>query len=323
MYEPGANDTDLAEESQPVGRRGAKPMSPSKQPVKVPSASSLAATLSSLSPRKQAQIGELWPGLEIELENGLTVTARSKKEYRRLIKPIDQQVLDWFSSFEAGDVLYDIGANCGTLTLTAGAMHRGHINIVAIEPGFANFESLARNLSHNGMLGFVIPLQVAVLDRTGLEAINYNTSTRAGMSLHAVGRPADHEGREFTPIETQMIPTYALDDLIGTLSLPNPTRVKIDIDGYEEALLRGAAKTLGRGSIRELLIEVVDHDRAGTRLSSLQHLLANNGYDLAQTFRHHADDSDSFVGDYLFRHRDLEGSSPQAPTPEAPPGPSH
>ncbi len=182
-------------------------------------------------------------------------------------------------------------------------MHRDGVRIVAIEPGYANFESLARNLSDNRMLGFVIPLQVALLDGTRLEPINYYRSTGAGTSLHAVGPPLDHEGNEFTPVETQMVPAYALDDLIGALRLPEPTHVKIDVDGTEEPLLEGATKTLASGTVKELLVEIVDHDRAGTRLSSVQRLFERHGYGLAETFSHHADDSKSFVADHLFRRK--------------------
>lgn len=265
----------------------------------------LVKALNALSPTKQVTVCELWPGPSIKLDSGITVTARSKKERRRFTRPVDAEVLEWFGSLGEGDVLYDVGANCGSLTLAAGAMHGDAITIVSIEPGYANFESLTRNLSQNGMLGFVIPLQIALLDRTGLEPINYYKSTAAGTSLHAVGAAVDHEDNEFTPVETQMVPAYTLDDLISVLKLPVPTHVKIDVDGTEGPLLEGAARTLEAGSIQELLVEVVDHDRAGTRLKAITALLAGHGYETAETFSHHVADTKSFVADHLFRRRGL------------------
>jgi len=148
-------------------------------------------------------------------------------------------------------------------------------------------------------------LQIALLDRTGLEPINYHKSVAAGASLHAVGAVVvDHEEKAFTPVETQMIPAYTLDDLIAVLDVPAPTHLKIDVDGAERPLLRGAARTLARGTIKELLVEVVDHDRRGTRLATIKDLLAAHGYEPAQRFTHHEDDSASFVADHLFRRRD-------------------
>lgn len=165
--------------------------------------------LNDLSPAKQLKVYELWPAPQIQLENDVKITARSKQERRR-----------------------------------------------------------PRNLSDNRMLGFVIPLQVALLDGTHFEPINHYRSTGAGTSLRAVGPPLDHEGNEFTPVEE-----------------------------------------LASGTVKELLVEIVDHDRAGTRRSSVQDPFERHGHALAETFGHHADDSKSFVADRLFRR-----SSPAHPT---------
>lgn len=262
-----------------------------------------------LSPNKQLEVAEQWPWVETELENGTVITTRAKKEYRRFTRPAEAETIRWLEGLGAGDVLFDIGANCGSLTLAAAAMHGPNVKVVAIEPGYANFESMVRNLSRNDMLGFVVPLQVALLDRTRLEPINYNFGTAAGLSLHAVGRPVDHEGNEFTAVETQMVLAYALDDLLDIHGLPVPTHVKIDVDGVEGPLLEGATRTLSSGVIEELVVEIVDHDRAGTRLAGIQSFLQRHGYELVETFQHRPDDSTSFVADYRFR-RSLPAESP-------------
>jgi FkbM family methyltransferase len=261
----------------------------------------LVDTLRSLSHAKQLDVIEAWPGAEFEIEHGLKITARSKKEMRRFTRPIHPSMVEWLSGFDAGDVFYDIGANCGSLTLLTGALHRHGVRLIPIEPGFANFESLVRHLSQNEMLGHAIPIQAALLDRTGLEPMNYWRRTEAGTSLHTVGEPVDADGREFTPAETQMMPTYRLDDLIGMMKLPAPTRMKIDVDGAERAVLGGAPKTLAGGTIRELAVEVTEKDRQRSRLNAVRTLLESADYQLAQTFKH--GDEPGFVADYLFRRR--------------------
>lgn len=268
----------------------------------------VADALKSMSPAKQMSVLELWPAIEIEIEEGLTVTARTKKELRRFTRAKDPSMVEWLRRFDRDEVFYDIGANCGSLTLAAGAMHRGGIKIVAIEPSFSSFESLTRNLSQNDMLGFTIPLQMALLDRTGVEPMNY-ASTVAGTSTHAVGEPVDFNGREFSPVDVQMMPTFALDDLIESLGLPLPTRVKIDVDGVEHAVLSGATETLTRGTIKELAVEVSDPDQAGTKAESIRRLFDDHGYDLVTTFLHGDQASRALqpgeTADFLFARRDL------------------
>lgn len=260
--------------------------------------------LLALSPRKQVLVFEMWSGITVDIAEGLRITARSGKELGRFRNARDAATLEWMSGFEPGEVFYDIGANVGALTLSAAAMHGDCVRVVAIEPAFANFESLVRNLSLNGLLGTTIPLQVALLDRTGLEPMNYRDSTAAGTSLHTIGAAVDQEGQYFTPAEVQLVPTYTLDDLIAVLKLPPPTRIKIDVDGYEEPVLRGATRTLRAGTVRELMVEVVDHDGSGIRLESASSLLGRHGYEVAQVLQHSSHgQGESYVADYLFSRR--------------------
>lgn len=243
-------------------------------------------------------------GLSGETPEGLRVTARTRKELRRFTKNKDHHVIDWIRGFDPRDVFYDVGANCGGITLAAAALHRDRITIVAIEPSFSSFESLARNLSSTNMLGFVVPLQVALFDRTGVETLFYH-STAAGSSLHAVGAPVDYRGAEFDAVEKQIVPTFALDDLVTVLDLPAPTRVKIDVDGSEEPVLRGCVRMLAAGTIRDLFIEIVNHDGRDSRLRGISDLLARYGYTPGSVFEHPpALDSEVLVADYLFHRAD-------------------
>jgi FkbM family methyltransferase len=260
--------------------------------------------LRTLSPSKQLKVFEEWKGLEVETPEGLRTIARTRKEVGRFKNGQSRQMTEWMRQFEEGDVFYDIGANVGAVSLAAGAIHRNRLRIVAIEPATSSFDTMVRNLSLNGFLSSTIPIQAALLDRTKLEPLNYYDTTAAGTSFHAVGQAVDFEGKPFTPAEVQLVPTFALDDLIRTLELPAPTVVKIDVDGYEEQVLRGATSTLQAGTVRELEIEVVDHDRAGTRLRAVAALLAEHGYEQAETAQHDSHgEGESFVADYLFKRK--------------------
>jgi len=42
------------------------------------------------------------------------------------------------------------------------------------------------------------------------------------------------------------------------MGLPSPNHIKIDVDGVEPSILRGAEKTLRSGGVRSLLIEAND-----------------------------------------------------------------
>lgn len=242
---------------------------------------------------------EVHTGLPGKTPYGHSITARTRREMRRFICEQDPKVMQWMRGFEPDEVLYEIGANCGGLVLAAAALHK-QITIVAIEPSYASYESLARNVTLNNLAN-VIPLQIALLDRTGILSMNYR-DTAPGTSLHGVGTNVDQVGKSFEPVAVQQMPTYKLDDLIAFLRLPRPTRLLIDVDGYEEAVLRGGMGTLTGGTVRDLVVEIVNHDGVGTRVAAIAALLDSAGFRRVEAFEHEATGgrAHSIVADYHF-----------------------
>jgi FkbM family methyltransferase len=166
------------------------------------------------------------------------------------------------------DVLFDIGANVGAYSLVAASIRPG-CRVFAFEPSFSTFASLSRNIHLNGLAGRVVPLQIALSDRTGMIEFQYR-DLRAGAAEHA----SDGDAR-FDPVYRQPTLGYRLDDFIAELGLPLPNLVKIDVDGGEERVLAGAPKLLASAGLRSLQIELAQDrsralveliERAGLRL---------------------------------------------------------
>lgn len=240
---------------------------------------------------------------------GRTVTAGSRREISRFAAPLAPEILAWLQSFRSDDVFYDIGANCGGVVLRARGLHGDRLRVVAVEPGAANFASLARNVLHRPSETPVIALQAALMDTTGLRCLYYNRDTDSGSALHAIGEARDYRGEAFAPAAAQLVPVYALDDLIRLFDLPLPTRVKIDVDGHEVDVLRGARQTLSSASIEDVLVEIVNHDSRDSRLNAARQLLEAEGFVLHAVVQHAA----PTIADYLFTRRGAGRRSAAAP----------
>jgi FkbM family methyltransferase len=115
---------------------------------------------------------------------------------------------------------------------------------------------LCRNVFLNGCADSIVPLPVALSDKTALECFNYNNLS-AGGSLHTLGVPVDFKGDPFTPVFRHLALSYRLDDFIRDFQIPMPNHIKIDVDGTEAAVLRGAKETLASASLRSLLVEAM------------------------------------------------------------------
>ena len=159
----------------------------------------------------------------------------------------EPETIAWIDSFEPGSVFYDIGANVGVYSLYAASLDRG-IKIYAFEPHEANNTALHFNRDYNrfgmqpeGHTAITI-LRYAVGDRIGkfcLEVPDQASGT-SGAQLRA----GVTDGQE---CECVTVDHFAA-------MWPAPDYVKIDIDGQEEAVVRGMVKTLP--SLKSVLVEV-------------------------------------------------------------------
>jgi len=164
--------------------------------------------------------------------------------------------IEWIARFTADDVLIDIGANVGMYTiLAAGA--RG-CRVVAFEPESQNYALLNRNIVANRLSDRVAAYCLGLSDVSGLSTL-YLSDTAAGTSNHSVGEDVDHLLRPKQGAFAQGCIAARLDDLIAQGTVPVPSHIKIDVDGFEHRVARGAWATLQRPEVRSLLIEINSH----------------------------------------------------------------
>jgi FkbM family methyltransferase len=124
----------------------------------------------------------------------------------------------------AGDVVYDLGANVGFYTLLAAKLVGPTGRVVAFEPVPRNLGYLRRHLALNRCENVTV-VAAAVSDRPG------RARFRDGPA-HTVGTLADDGEYD--------VDVVALDGFAG----PPPRVIKIDVEGAEAGVLRGARRVL-------------------------------------------------------------------------------
>ncbi|HET7231340.1 MAG TPA: FkbM family methyltransferase [Longimicrobium sp.] len=131
-----------------------------------------------------------------------------------------------------GAVALDVGANVGAYTLLLGAWVRPGGRVYAFEPAPEAFGGLSRHVALNGLGGVVTPVRAAVSARTG-------TATLAVDGLSGANRlDASAAG--------ERVETVTLDDFCRREGI-RPTFIKIDVEGAELDVLRGARETIRQG----------------------------------------------------------------------------
>lgn len=161
--------------------------------------------------------------------------------------------LAWIDTFRPGDIFWDIGANIGTFTLYA-ALHPG-VRVCAFEPSAHNYHILSRNIAINQLGERVAAYCLALCDRTRLDTF-YLCSDEVGHAEHAFGAPLSWRDEPFTAASRQAAIGFAIDEFVDRFAPPFPSHLKIDVDGIEDAIIRGAARTLADPRLRTLLVEL-------------------------------------------------------------------
>jgi len=130
-----------------------------------------------------------------------------------------------------GEVVVDVGACFGIYTVVASRLVGDSGKVVAIEPSRLAFEVLERNILSNGCSN-VVTFGCALSDKVGRTVLHHHPDI-SRFSLGGAGTGEDIE-------------TTTLDLTLPRTTSTRSCLLKIDVEGAEELVLRGALKTLDR-----------------------------------------------------------------------------
>jgi FkbM family methyltransferase len=189
-------------------------------------------------------------------------------------EPLTQRQFPRFIS--SGDVVIDIGANIGAHTLPLAQMVGENGRVVAVEPTEYAAGKLLQSVALNEELRNRIEVRQRMLV-SGVEEQIPGT-IYSSWPLHATGDlHEEHKGRLMSTAGSEK---STLDELVDELKLDQVDALKLDVDGNEYSVLKGAARTLSKFHpvIFMELAPYVFHD--GADFDGLIALLRSHGYQL-------------------------------------------
>jgi FkbM family methyltransferase len=128
---------------------------------------------------------------------------------------------------QKGSVLLDVGANIGIFSLAA-AKRFPDTRIYAFEPSPEAYSRLVRNLELNNMVN-VKPVKRAVYSSCSVVGFSKGSSTSLGSVIDS---------------GALLVHAVTLDDFCSKKAIDKIDLIKIDVEGAEVEVLRGAQKTL-------------------------------------------------------------------------------
>jgi FkbM family methyltransferase len=162
------------------------------------------------------------------------------------------------AAMREADTFVDVGANVGAYSLAiAQAFPDKHV--VAVEPLGGACDKLARGVALNGLVNVRI-VRGVVAAVAGAATLHVNPLSDGAGSLEpfvsyrtgdVVVDAADYRRRHPAFAATLAVDAVTLDSLLGTRSV-----VKVDVEGAEEAVLRSGRRSLEKGLVDVMVVEV-------------------------------------------------------------------
>jgi FkbM family methyltransferase len=174
----------------------------------------------------------------------------------------------------SGGVAIDVGANIGAQTLPMARRAGDSGRVIAIEPTVWALQALRRNLDLNPRLLKTVTVHAAALVAPG-ERVNAEYYSSWPVS-HAERRHAIHRGVLHSAVGSAAL---TLDEVVMQEGVSRLDVVKIDVDGREVRVLRGARTTLS--TLRpSLVLELAPYalDENGDSLDDLVGLVREARY---------------------------------------------
>ena len=179
-------------------------------------------------------------GKKIIFANNTEQKTYIKNRVDRLLSK-EPETIKWLNGIEKNSVFFDIGANIGIYSLYSAIKNEN--KVYAFEPHSANYKNLLDSINLN-KLNNCQAFCFAVSNKISLSHIGVK-NMHEGVADNVVGSKGDYY---HGCVEIH------LDYLVGKKVLPQPDYIKIDVDGFEDRVYKGAMSTIQQA--KSVLIEV-------------------------------------------------------------------
>ena len=209
----------------------------------------------------------------VRFECDLTLDARVADMLLSAYEPDEIEVLE--RCLKPGDVFVDVGANIGYLTAVGASLVGPSGQVHSFEPVPDYFRRLEALRAANPTYAIHVN-QVALGDRRGTAEIAQAADGNIGWNTMVPGLLEGDAARA-----RHSVPIQPLDEYLAERGIAQVALLKIDAEGFELPVLRGASAFLERARPRPaILVEVAPgaYPLLGARVSDLFDLLGRFGY---------------------------------------------
>jgi FkbM family methyltransferase len=168
---------------------------------------------------------------------------------------------------QPGDITFDVGANVGEYSVLLSRRCGDGGRVWAFEPVPDTYWRLRETLALN-RCGNVTPVQAVVGDKAG--TVRMNLFEPQYSAWNTLGKPemVTPEGKRVSPGKVVDVPSRTLDEFCHSEKIDKINFLKVDVEGFEEAVFRGAAELLRERRIDFVCFEISQAPLKGANATS-------------------------------------------------------
>lgn len=193
----------------------------------------------------------------------------------------EPDTLRWIAGFAKADNFWDIGSNIGIFSLYAAV--KSDASVLAFDPLPQNHANIVETIHLNGLADRVWPFCLALSDKTEVSPLSVPVEgDMAGGAGGVFGQTLDNHGSPVDAVKQFPAIGFSIDSFLETFDVPFPTHMKVDIDGIQERVIRGAQTTLRDTRLKTVMIELPPTNTTANRqnFEFITQEMVDAGFDL-------------------------------------------
>lgn len=201
------------------------------------------------------------------------------KRHIRLIKSghdITKEFIAFNILVKPNDTIFDVGANVGIMSVHLSRLTKKNGKVYSFEPVKNTYNMLLETIGLNHCTN-INTYQIAISDSKADSKIY--TFDQNNHTLNSLGK-VDISGR--MPISEENVKTKTLDHFYEENNIKNIDFLKIDVEGFEENVLKGSNNLLKNNLIKYIQFEISEMPlkSLGKKSSDIFKILQMHGYNI-------------------------------------------
>ena len=192
-------------------------------------------------------------------ENGVSSKKIKRMFYKKKLNVTDglivekQEQIFYINNINRGDIVFDVGANVGELTLLFSRFADTSGQVHSFEPTPSTFEKLTTLIKTANKTNVTLN-NLAISDKPGF--VNFNIYEEQLSAFNTMAeRPLEDYGIHVARPKTYSIPSMSIDEYCAEQTIFKIDLLKMDVEGAELNVLYGAEKMFAEKKIRICVFE--------------------------------------------------------------------